>query len=236
MQTVKIKALRLQFLAKHLSNLRMKHYKSELVVLISIIFTFAVTLFVLSNRNKTEDTRVYSAEVPVYSTPVPIPQSSVPTPSLTNIFESPDGKVSLTVRKEMDKNTTNYSFFLSEGQNADQKYIFSRSENVGQSITIPYNTWSPDNLFFYLVENVPGNKNYLVFYSTGKIFANNLPYINISELFRQKFPDLILTDITGWGGLNLLVVNTNNKDGTLGYSYWFDMSNFSFIRLSTRFN
>ena len=62
------------------------------------------------------------------------------------------------------------------------------------------------------------------------------PTIEFAELFESKYPEYKITAVTGWGGLNLIVINTDKIDGGTGPSFWFDLSGHSFIRLSNRFN
>jgi hypothetical protein len=98
------------------------------------------------------------------------------------------------------------------------------------------NTVSPDNKYFFIKETVPGKTLYLVFSADGKPITKESHYVEFAEKFSARYPDLKITEATGWGGMNLIVFNTDKADGGSGPSFWFEVPNGSFIQLSNRFN
>lgn len=143
----------------------------------------------------------------------------LPTPPLVKtssptIVESPDGKARLTMKKTISNSLVNYTFSI-------DKPIFSKTIASTNTISIPHNTWSPDNKYIFLKENLGKETNYNVLSVSGK------ELINVSGLFRQKYPDLKLVEITGWVAPTLLVLNTQKS------SFWFNVTNRSFILLSS---
>lgn len=208
--------------------------KRELATLSFIILATAISLFILVNRNRNMNQPVFSATIPVFSslTPTEIP----PGPIQSETMNSPDGTKTLTMKKQQIKDIIKYSIYTSDKSGTNEKLIFEKEEHVFQNFTIPYNTWSPDNVYFFLKEITPTVSNYYVFYASSDSFPDNVQYVNIQDLFKQKLPELILTDVTGWAAPNLLIANTNTYQGKLAFSFWFDVPSQSFIQLGTRFN
>ena len=77
---------------------------------------------------------------------------------------------------------------------------------------------------------------YIVLRTDGKDMKDGKNYVEITKLFYEKYDDFVISDVTGWGGEGLIVLNSKSPDGETGPSFWFDLSGFGFIRLSTIFN
>jgi len=157
----------------------------------------------------------------------PFPVVEAQTPESTSV-DSPDGKLMLTMKKEKNQDGTIYTFFTTDTASGIQKDVFTKTVPSEDVISIPDNTFSPDNKYIFLKEESLGQTNYFAVTPAGTL--------DISASFSLKYPKFKITDVTGWGGMTLIVVNTNKEDGSLGPSFWFDVSSKSFIQLSTRFN
>ncbi|MEK7079054.1 MAG: hypothetical protein AAB929_03200 [Patescibacteria group bacterium] len=193
----------------------------------------ALSLFVLVQQNNKVDQRVFSSLNSSVETSLPSPAPSYP--ELNSVMGSPDGTKSLLMKKRRAEDQTNYSFFTSSSSEYPQ-LIFARDLDESHSLTVPYNTWSPDNKYFFLKETTPTVNNYFIFNASGVPLKDEIKYINIQDLFSQKQPDYSITDVTGWADPNLIIVNAKkNNDGQL-VSFWFEVSSQSFIQLSTYFN
>ena len=193
--------------------------KLSFFILIITVLTFIFTTQLNIKKNKT---LITSAAPPVIS---PIETET------SNSMDSPDGSKTLTLEKKGQLLTI---FTLSKTDN--KRTPVYKEETVGSDkLEIPYNSWSPDNAYFFLKEKNPEYNNYFVFQSTGGLFPNNLPYVSIQELFNQNAPDYLIEDVTGWGGINLIVINTKNKTDNRKVSFWFDVPSQSFIQLGTYF-
>lgn len=156
-------------------------------------------------------------------------QSAVAAPIESNIV-SPDGKSVLTVKERKDGTNTIWTVAI------DNTLVFSESLPENMSVTIPFNTFSPDNKFIFLNESSNGNESYIILASNGKPIHQNGENLEITKYFYAKYPNYKITDVTGWASPSLLVVNTDKVAGGIGPSFWFDVSSKSFIQLSTRFN
>lgn len=150
----------------------------------------------------------------------------------SNTMDSPDGNMTLT----LVASGASYSLFISSKPDEQKVKIYEKEELSSHKLEIPYNTWSPDNKYVFLKESTPTLNNYYVFSTTGNPVSDNAQQVNIQELFSQKLPDYKITDVTGWAGPTLIIVNVSaNKDGQ-NISFWFDVSNQSFTQLGTYFN
>lgn len=149
---------------------------------------------------------------------------------------SPDGKVSLTLKNiKTNDGLIDQTLLISSDEN-NLTQIFTQNSTTGGLLTIPYNTFSPDNKYFFIRKNKADEPEYLVMRTDGKNLRGDTKSVEIYGLFKEKYKDFKITDITGWAGPTLTVINTDLKNGGAGPSFWFDLSNHSFIRLSTRFN
>lgn len=169
----------------------------------------------------------------------PKPPAAQPTPQLPKVVEviAPDTKKTVVMeeRKFQGSITHIFSTFAEKGDLPKQ--IFTRTLYFPQTVAIPFNTWSPDNKYLFLKETEGGEDSYIVMTSSGNAIRENYQIVNVGERFYEKYAqDYKITDVTGWAAPTLLLVNTDKVDGTVGPSFWFDVSSLSFIRLSTRFN
>lgn len=150
---------------------------------------------------------------------------------------SPDGKYTLTMdTKEVGSDNIEQKFYISSDTMVEIVELNTDDLLKGGIITIPFNTFSPDNKFIFLMQTVSEKAEYFVLRTDGEKILGDKYAFRLIEPFNKRYPDLKVTDVTGWGGLNLIVVNTDQIEGGTGPSFWFDLSNFSFIRLSHRFN
>ena len=166
-------------------------------------------------------------------TPLPLlAATETPAPSQALAILAPNGKMTLTTKEKKEEGAVIYTFSVSDSENGVSKEIFTKTLSVGDRLEVPYNTFSPDNKYIFLEETSSGGVNYFVVSTAadGAIF-------NVSDLFKEKLSsDFVITDVTGWGGVNLLIVNTDKAGGGIGPSFWFEPPSRSFIRLSTRFH
>ncbi len=161
------------------------------------------------------------------------------TPSLAEAEEvfletsviSPDGKMSLNLKKEEVESGIKYTFFVKEMTSGIETEVFYKTVPTGENISIPANTFSPDNKYVFLKEEGVVQANYFVLsVDQSPNSLKILNPLNFSDLFNQKYDNYKITDVTGWGGINLIVVNTN------GPSFWFEVPSKAFIQLSNRFD
>lgn len=163
----------------------------------------------------------------VNSTPQPI----IPPVEASEVksMDSPDGKLTLIMKTTQKGEQIVYSFSVSG------KEIFTKTLDSAASISIPYNTWSPDGKYVFLKESGTNGANFFALSVKETSLNQSDQTANITRLFGEKHPDLIIGDVTGWGGVNLIVMNTAKINGDSGPSFWFEMPSHSIIQLSTHF-
>lgn len=165
-----------------------------------------------------------------------IPQSFAditPGPKTTTIL-APNGKMNLIVKEEKTKDGTVDTFY-SQTDSSGQVQIYTETLAAGTTISVPYNTFSPDNKYIFLKKTTPTGVSYFVLKTDGTAFKNSEQSIDFVSLFNSKYPDATASDVTGWGGMTLIVINHNNPDGTVKNSFWYDVASNSIIPLSTKF-
>jgi hypothetical protein len=160
----------------------------------------------------------------------PVPQAVIPPVQASDVesMDSPDGKLTLVMKKTKGTDVA-YSFSVSGRE------IFTKTLDSATSISIPYNTWSPDGKYVFLKESGTSGVNFFALSVADSSTDQSDQTANITKLFAEKYPDLIIGDVTGWGGVNLIVVNSAKLDGSRGPSFWFEMPSQSLIQLSTHF-
>lgn len=158
--------------------------------------------------------------------------------SSQNIFSqiSPDGtrKVVMKVTRNSD-NTSTYNFSTADEDSGNEQYIFSKTLNSSDSMTIPFNTWSPDNKYFFIQENVGNNKSVFAFKATGEAFSDTENYLDVTDLLSKRNTGNNFAEATGWASESLIIINTTKQDNTKGPSYWFEIPSNAVIQLSTEF-
>ena len=190
-----------------------------------ILLLSGVSLFALSQTNIRPKFNFGSVQLPA-SLPSPSPSTSPFSSKETTTVESPDGKATLVMEKQQIGNEVEYSASVINNENDSKTYLFSKTLNRFSEISIPFNTFSPDNLNIFLKEG----KSFYVW----KISQEAQTPSNISDLFSEKYPEFSLLDVTGWAAPDLLIVNIKNTEDVKS-SYWFEVPSQSFIPLATGF-
>ncbi len=185
----------------------------------------AVGVFVLTRP----DNKSHPATLPVLAL------DPTPSPSQVTTVLAPDGKKTLIMKEKKDGEGINHTFSISSDEDGLQKVIFTKTLPRESSLTIPYNAFSPDDKYIFLKEINSGEAGYFVLSTSGTLFAGEVQTLDISGSFKEKYADYVIADVTGWGGPNLVVVNTYKSSGGKGPSFWFDVGSKSFIRLSHAF-
>jgi hypothetical protein len=193
----------------------------------------AMAFFVMGTQNNKISQRVFSSSLPAVITPSP---TETYFDSLKeSVMDSPEGSKTLILQKQTIKGIVTYSLFVTSKSDGQKLQILKKVEASTNGLLIPFNSWSPDNVYFFLKETTPVGDDYLVFQTSGDFFSNNSPYISIQELFKSKVPNHIIEDVTGWGGLNLILINAKSVEQNNKVSFWLDVPSQTFIQLGTYF-
>lgn len=200
----------------------------SIIILVILAVSAAGLGSVILTRGKAEKIQ---NKPPSYAPPVAQASASQET-----TVGSPDGKLSLTMKQVKGKEDVTYVFFVTNSTDDSQKEIFRKTSPVGTTMSIPGNTFSPDDKYVFLKESNSLGTRYLVLSVSGTPLTKDGSTLEISSLFAAKYPDLKITDVTGWGGVNLIIFNTDKAEGGTGPSFWFEVPSGGFIQLSNRFN
>lgn len=150
----------------------------------------------------------------------PAPPSPIPLESSEQI--SPDGTHTVKLKKS--------------GRETEILVNEQRVESMrDRELAIPFNTWSPDNKYFFLKEKRESGDEYLVYSATGKAFPSGEDSLSLADLFVKAYPENTVVEVTGWAAPTLIVVNAKSANEAM-MSFWFDVQAHKFIRLSTYFN
>lgn len=202
-----------------------KRHQIETISFI-IIAIFISSYFVWrSNQNFQNQSRASTSQKTI--APVVNPILRIETSSQT----SPDGTKNLKMKKIPDSDGS-YAFVFTvmdeSSANEHALYTVKSSENL----SIPFNTWSPDNKYLFIQKNDNGA---LVFNANGEPITGSQPYFDVGELFIEKIKNVSPALITGWASPTLLIVNTVKEDSSKGPSYWFEVPSKAIMQLSSQF-
>lgn len=185
----------------------------------TLLSGFVIGFLVLIYQINRSRSVVLSVETP------PVTAHAQASPVPTHMAQiSPDGTHTVTLRTKGD---------LSEIL-VNEKLIATRSMEPDTILGVPFNTWSPDNKYFFLKATNNNKNEYLVMNSTGKSFADETPYLMVGALFVKEHPETEIVDVTGWAAPTLLIINAKS-DSEAKMSFWFDVQTQKFIRLSNYF-
>lgn len=168
----------------------------------------------------------------------PNPSSTlVPTPKIeTSSQISPDGSKNLAMKMIINNDTSKtYTFTTSDTTTANQQSIYSAILSNTENMSIPFNTWSPDNAYVFVQHMTASGSGVLVMKANGQPLTGGEQYLDVKPLFTAKITENTYQEVTGWASETLLIVNTKRQDGSKGPSYWFEVPSKAIIQLSTEF-
>lgn len=154
-----------------------------------------------------------------------LPQEAAQLPQTSEV-RSLEGTLKLLMTKEDNENgNTVYSFLISD-ESGKTTPIFEKTVGRGEVMSLPQNSWSPNNKYVFIEDKKGFLVNYLLFKSNAESFANGGKYLNVTNLFNLKVKNYNLKAITGWDDPVLMSIFT-----VKGPKFWFDVTTQSFIQL-----
>jgi hypothetical protein len=146
---------------------------------------------------------------------------------------SPDGTKNLLMKITTNSDKTKaVEFTAADESGTNAKTIYTTQVGELETFSIPFNAWSPDDKYVFIVKNGNGA---LVFRADGKPVAKDQTFFDIPAVFGDKVKDNTYKETTGWASNTLLIVNSIKSDGTKGPSYWFEVPSQAIIQLSSQF-
>ncbi len=185
------------------------------ILLISLLITAAIFLIsYLPNRRASVDS--------VLPTPPPTPQATR--------ADAPDSQKTLYLKTKKSGKMTTYTLSVVNKSDGGEKQIFAKTFDSSGSISIPFNTWSPDDKYVLIKKD----SSFFVLSSLVSSDSQDDQTTNVTDLFMKKYPNYKVTDVTGWASPTLVIITTNKEDGSRGPSFWFEVPSHAIIQLSTR--
>lgn len=201
----------------------------ESFFLISVVAAASLFFVVYGNNNFKSQFNIISS---IPSAPVEVISPKVTVSSQI----SPDGtkKVVMKVTQNQD-NTSTCDISTTDENGANDQHIFTKVLDSEDKMFVPFNTWSPDDKYFFIEQNAGGIKSIFAFKATGEAFSDTEAYFDVTDLFGQKNTGNNFDEATGWASETLIIINTKKPDNTKGPSYWFEIPSKAVIQLSTEF-
>lgn len=155
--------------------------------------------------------------------------SETPTLAQQSEIHSSDGTMNLIMQTETKKDQPkNYSFFVADISGENKRLLFTKTTGLQEKMSLPLNSFSPDNKYLYLEEKKPGFVDVLVFKVSGETFANGEQYLDVGQLLAKSKAGYHINHVTGWVSPIFIQINTIKDDLTKGPSYWFDVESHAF--------
>lgn len=185
-------------------------------------------LFLVQGNKNIQQVRIVT---PLATTQEP---TVTPTPAVSTTMQiSPDGTKNVVLKTTRNKDgTSTYAVSSANGAGEKENLVYSETLQSPQNISIPFNTWSPDDKYFFIKKN---NDTVFVFKASGESFAEDKPYLDLTDIFKNRITGNNYVDATGWASETLIIVNTAKDDGAKGPSYWFEVPSKAIIQLATDF-
>ncbi|MFH1827066.1 MAG: hypothetical protein ABH812_01370 [bacterium] len=202
-------------------------------IILSVMGIVTSLSLVIGMKYYQSQARVVLATPIILDNPTPTKILELET-SLSQI--SSDGTKKLIMKTTSNEGGVNkYALSVSDGSGANEQIVFEKTLDIKKNITIPFNTWSPDNKYFFIQEH-EGEKNIvLAFKASGEPFNTEEKYLNVTDLFEKYDNKNNLNEATGWASQNLIIFNTTTQDNIKGPSYWFEVPSKAIIPLSIQF-
>lgn len=203
------------------------------VSLVTLAAVAGITFAVITNNKPQLPPRVLPVNEGIQQ-PTPTPTTAT-IQTVTAEQPSPDGKEKLTMiitSNGTDEKT--YTFIATNTDTNDQKTIYKTILPSVESMEIPFNSWSPDDKYFFINHVTKLGKEAMVFRVDGAPVTDSDQFLNATAIFTSKITDNKYQEITGWASETLLIVNTTTPGGSV-QSYWFEVPSKAVIPLATQF-
>lgn len=217
----------------------MRHQLTLEAILLAIIGGTVGIVVALQASKSPQQIFVTTLNPPKVIDHVPTPTVITPEPkkqeTVTSQISS-DGKKMVRLKGIQNSDgSTDYTISVTDGEGNSEQVLFREAAAAGERITIPFNTWSPDDKYFFIQEQTGTGKKVLVFKASGEAFSDQQFYLNATDIFANRKTGYTFDEATGWASNSLLLINTVADDDTKGPSYWFEVPSRAVIRLSTEF-
>lgn len=205
--------------------------KLELEAIVLVIIAVVVSAVVVVYRNIFQSQFSIAPDAPVAQVSVKVVAPKITTSSQI----SPDGTKTVIMEATQSADMTTYNISTVDEDNQSEILVFTQTLKPSDTMTIPFNTWSPNDKYFFVQQKVDDNKSIFVFKADGAEFEPGVTYLDVTDLFKKADTGNNFSEATGWASDTLIIINTIMSDNTKGPSYWFEVPSKAIIRLSSEF-
>jgi hypothetical protein len=196
------------------------------ILLVLGLFAVGAGLVVGLKRSVTVDRGADSLSVRAKEEAAP---SAIPT-TAGKRSSNDDKKLWLT--RVVGTTDATFTLAVSDNDGTNRKTIFTSTLPLSQTLTIPYNAWSPDDkLVFLEVGSVGQSPDYWVIRADGESFTDGKTYLDVGQYWIDREVPYKIRTATGWASETLLIVYTYTDTMEKGPHYWFDVPSRTFIQL-----
>jgi hypothetical protein len=211
----------------------MKKAKTYIAIFITASIIFALSMgYINRAQNPPIPIQIESIEPKIVVLESPKPIVSKMKQAITANQVNPDASYNLRLISKNEGDYFSYSLSYSKKDADTENTIYTETFNENTKLSIPFNTWSPDNKYVFLKSEDSVLTDYLVYKITDNQAKNP---IRITKIFREKYQDYVIKDVTGWAAPSLLILVTTNSSDEVGPSFWFNVTSQTFTQLSTKF-
>jgi hypothetical protein len=207
--------------------------------LLALMMAVCLVLLLLIVRGKATKAPInfsYLVKAVISPTPEIVWPTATPVPVIKKAeFLTPDGAKALHFEEKTEAKTALYTILVADKTTEEKSLVLEKTLPVSSKLLVPYNTWSPDNTYFYLEERGVNGTEYHLYSTILSEALEKQESINISSLFRERLPEYSMEEITGWAAPDLLVVNAKLITDGSPQSFWFATYDHSFIPLANYF-
>ncbi len=184
----------------------------------------------IQNTNLLQGGKIFT----LFTTTIPTPTPLLPQPIITSQI-SPDGTKQLIMTVTTNKDTSKmYKFTTANADGTNQQLIYSVIYSSQDTMSIPFDTWSPDDKYIFVTHTSQSGTEALVFQANGQPLDQTIPFLNLSTFFTTKNTGNSYSETTGWASETLLIINAKTHNNSI-FSYWIELPDKAIIPLSSQF-
>lgn len=199
---------------------------TSLLIFFGFLILALGTAFGLTRGSSDRGVSAPSVQAEVHATPT-LPPNMSSRPS-----SKADRKIwliSKTVKEGML-----YTLSISDMDGGNKRQLYVTTALPGQTIGLPYNTWTPDDKHIFLEVSKAGQPpTYWIFQTNGAAFSDGQQYLDVGQFWTDRKVPFTIRTATGWASETLLIIYTYKDDGSKGPAYWFDLPSKTFIQLAS---
>ncbi len=166
---------------------------------------------------------------------IPSPTISLSKPETTSQI-SPDGTKLLTMTQVINQDTTKtYTIVALDADGKNQQIIYTASASAKDYMSIPFNTWSPDDKYVFINRTDTAGASAIIMRTDGVSLTSGNQTFDAKVLFDARNTGNNYQEATGWASEILVIINTVKQNGEKGPSYWLEVPTGGIIPLSTQF-